>query len=216
VNGGLRLSRGTIVCLALFAIVSLLVSTGVTHDADVATLQWIGTVRSPTLIRVMQLLSTIGNWQWEVPFALLVSLLLWRHGRRRSAWRYFAFCVAGDALYGVAKLLFHRPRPTVISHLSDAGWYSYPSGHAMLAVIIWGAGLVLLAQLVTARAMQRSLTGLGVLLPIAIAKSRVYLGVHYPTDVLGGMLLGLAWVLGWWRVVCDRPAHGAAPALPTY
>jgi undecaprenyl-diphosphatase len=198
-----RISRGAIACLALFAITSLLVSSGVTQQADVAMLQWVGVWRTPWLTGAMQALSEIGNWQWEVPFALLVSLLLWWRGRRRSAWRFFALGVFGEALYAVAKLLFHRPRPTVLSHLGQAGWYSYPSGHAMLAVIIWGAGLMLLAQLAGSRAIQRSLIVLGVVLPVAIAKSRVYLGVHYTTDVIGGVLLGMAWVLFWWDAVCD-------------
>jgi undecaprenyl-diphosphatase len=201
-----------VICLALFAVVSLLVSTGTTQHADVAVLQWVGRWRTPWLTSAEQTLSRFGNWQWEVPFALSVSLLLWWRGRRTSAWRFFALGVFGEALYAIAKLLFHRPRPTVLSHLGQAGWYSYPSGHAMLAVIIWGTGLVLLAQLVGSRAIRRSFVVLAVLLPIAIAKARVYLGVHYLTDVTGGVLLGLVWVLFWWDAVCDVTPTTEPPA----
>ena len=71
----------------------------------------------------------------------------------------------------------------------------------MLAPIIWSAGLVLLLPLVRKRAVRNVLIALAIVLPIAIAKSRVYLGVHYATDVVGGLALGLCWVLCWWDVV---------------
>lgn len=200
-NWSRRTTRGALGCLVLFAIISALVSSGLTQQADIAALEWAGTWRTPGLTSVMQSLSTLGNWQWEVPFALLVSLSLWQGGRRTSAWRFFALGVFGEALYAIAKLAFHRPRPTVLQHLGQAGWYSYPSGHAMLAVIIWGTGLALLAERAGSGMIRRALVGVALLLPAAIATSRVYLGVHYTTDVIGGVLLGLAWVLGWWDAV---------------
>jgi len=194
-----------ILCLVCFASVSVLVSSGITHDRDVAVLQWFGSWRSPGLTSAMQFISNLGAWHVEVPLILVVAALLWYRGRGTSAWRYVAFCVGGEALYALAKILFHRERPTVLTHLSDAGWYSYPSGHSMLAPIIWSAGLVLVSQLVKNRAIRTALLALAVVLPIAIAKSRVYLGVHYLTDVLGGLALGMAWVMFWWDAVSRAP-----------
>jgi undecaprenyl-diphosphatase len=196
--------------LALFALVSFLVSSGTTHDLDIAVLRWFGAWRSPGLTTLMQFVSNLGNWKWEVPLVLLLGALLWRSGRRVSAWRYVALCVGGEALYALAKLCFHRERPTVISHLSDAGWYSYPSGHAMLAPIIWSVGLVLVLRLTAHRAARSTCLAFAFVIPLAIATSRVYLGVHYPTDVLGGLALGLCWVFLWWDAV--RGARTAAAA----
>jgi len=194
-------TRPALISLAAFALISLGESTGATHDVDVAIIQWFGTWRTPGLIAVMQFCSMIGNWKVEVPFALGVSIFLWTRSRRTSAGRYFLFCIAGEALYAVAKQLFHRERPTVLSHLSDAGWYSYPSGHSLMAPVIWSAGLVLLSQHASSTWIKRTLFVLAVIIPLAIAKSRVYLGVHYPTDVLGGLALGMCWVFLWWDAV---------------
>ena len=202
-----RMSKASVACLALFAIISALVSTGTTHDWDVAVLQWFGSWRTPPATDIMQFISNIGNWYGEIPLLLLVAGLLLARGRRASAWRFIAVALGAEGLYAVAKLLFHRARPTVLTHLSDAGWYSYPSGHSLVAPVIWGGGLVLCAQLVERRGLKRALIGAAVIMPIAIATSRVYLGVHYATDVLGGLALGMAWLLIWWGAVSDTTAR---------
>ncbi|MES1260023.1 MAG: phosphatase PAP2 family protein [Gemmatimonadota bacterium] len=197
-------TRPALISLGTFALISLGESTGATHDRDIEIIRWFGAWRTPGLTTVMQFFSTLGNWKVEVPLILAVTALLWFQARRTSAWRYFAFCAAGELLYGLAKLLFHRQRPTVLSYLSDAGWYSYPSGHSMLGPIIWSAGLVLLSQRVDSRGIKRLLYALAVIIPLAIAKSRIYLGVHYPTDVLGGLALGSFWVFVWWDAVSGK------------
>ena len=194
-------TRPALIALAAFALISLGESTGATHDIDVSILVWFGQWRTPLFTTIMQACSTIGNWKVEVPFLLAVVGFLWYRGRRTAAWRYFAFCAGGESLYAIAKQLFHRPRPTVLTHLSDAGWYSYPSGHAMLAPVIWSGGLILLSQHVSSTGFKRTLFVFAVIIPLAIAKSRIYLGVHYPTDVLGGLALGLCWVFLWWDLV---------------
>ncbi len=208
---GPRVNRPALACLALFALISLGESTGATHDWDVAILQWFGAWRTEPATGFMQFISNIGNWYGEVPLLLLVATLLWVRGRRTSAWRFIAVVVGAEALYAVAKLLFHRERPTVLTHLSDAGWYSYPSGHSLVAPVVWGGGLVLCAQLTGNSGLRRALIWAAVIIPITIATSRVYLGVHYATDVLGGLALGMFWVLFWWEAVS---ADGTVPLPP--
>ena len=201
------MTKSSLVCLVAFAIVSVLVSSGTTHDWDVAVLQWFGSWRTPPATSIMQFISNIGNWYGEVPLLLLVAGLLRRHNRRASAWRFIVVALGAEGLYAVAKLLFHRARPTVLTHLSDAGWYSYPSGHSLVAPVIWGGGLVLCAQLAKRRALKRALIVAAVTMPTLIAVSRVYLGVHYLTDVLGGLSLGMAWLLIWWGAVSNTTAR---------
>ena len=204
-----RVSTSALACLLLFAIVSVLVVTGVTHDLDRQALQVIGPLRNPVATTIMRGASWIGDWMGEVPLLLLIAGLVWLRGRRNSAWRYLALAVSGEVVWAIAKLLFHRPRPTIITRLGGAGWYSYPSGHATLAPVIWGFGLVLLAQLVDSRPVKRILWTLAVAIPILIAVSRLYLGVHYPTDVLGGLALGVGWVLVW-HVSVSAPTPGGS------
>ena len=192
-----HISQSALAGLAIFAIVSLLVSTGVTQDIDVRFLELVGTWRTPAGTTAMRAASAIGNWEWELPLALGITAVLLLRGRGVSAWRFVAVCVSAEALYAIVKLLFHRPRPTVITHLGQAGWYSYPSGHSMLAPVIWGLGLVLLAQSVKSRSIKAALWLLAIIATCAIAVSRVYLGVHYLSDVLGGLALGMTWVVLW-------------------
>jgi undecaprenyl-diphosphatase len=97
----------------------------------------------------------------------------------------------------LAKQSFQRPRPDIIDRFAGAGWYSYPSGHAMLAPVIWGLGLLLLSQSVSNALIRRVLLFLAVTIPIAIGVSRVYLGVHFPSDVIAALALGTGWVLLW-------------------
>jgi undecaprenyl-diphosphatase len=122
---------------------------------------------------------------------------LWRLGRRIEARRYLFSALSAEVVFLIAKASFQRPRPDLITKLANAGWYSYPSGHAMLAPVIWGAGLLLMARAVRHPAARGVLVILAVVLPVLIAVSRVYLGVHYPSDVLGALALGTGWAI-WW------------------
>lgn len=207
-------SPWTVRWLVAFGMVSLLVAIGATRTIDIRVLEAVGTIRNPPLTAVMQQLSAFGRAVWEVPFVVAVALLLWWRKHRQSAWRYLAICVSGEAVYALLKWIFHRPRPTIIPHLSGAGWYSYPSGHAMLAPITWGLGLALLAELLDAHVTNLVLWSLALVAAAAIAASRVYLGVHYPSDVLGGLSAGIAWVLLWRdRIPLSRiSATSSAPA----
>ena len=208
-----RESKVALAFFLMFAILSVFMATGVTMNWDVHTLVAFASVRTPGVTRVMQALSTIGNWRCEVPLALAITAVLWRRRGVAAGGRFLLIGLSGEAVYAIAKLVFHRHRPEIVSHLSDAGWYSYPSGHAMLAWIVWGFGAASLADLSDSRGLRTALLALALLLPAAISISRVYLGVHYPTDVLGGVLLGIGWVL-FWRIPPERSSSAATSSAP--
>ncbi len=201
---------------ALFVVISVFVVSTVTQASDIAWLRAVGAYRTPQRTSFMQAMSVIGDWRVEVPFALLVAALLRWRGRARDAGNFLFCAITGEALYALLKVSFQRPRPSVIPHLAGAGWYSYPSGHSMLAPIIWGYGLILLATLTRSRPLRVLYRGLGVVIVVAIAASRIYLGVHYPTDVLAGLCIGVAWML-WWRrgVSSPRPLRPDGTAEST-
>ena len=182
---------------ALFALTAGLVVAGITLPGDEAMLRAVGNARSDGLTSLMRVFTTLGSGNVEVPLALGLVGLLWKLGAQGSARRYLYAALSGELLYVIAKAGFGRPRPRIISHLSDAGWSSFPSGHSMLAPIIYTFGFVLLARTITSRSGRFALFGVGALMPIVIAISRVYLGVHYPSDVVAGLLLGSAWALCW-------------------
>ena len=128
-----------------------------------------------------------------VTLAVCGFLALVRH------WRSLALVLGatlgGTALNGALKSLFARPRPTVVPHLTEVLAESFPSGHAMLSAIVYLTLGALLAQLTEHRRLKLYVLGCALLLSFVIGLTRVYLGVHYPTDVLGGWVAGLAWAL---------------------
>lgn len=175
--------------------------SGISDALDVRILEVAGTLRNPGLTRFMQFSSNVGDWMWEVPFMLLVGVALRIRGRASTGFWFFGVCVSAEIINALLKLLFHRARPTVISHLGLAGSFSFPSGHSLLAPVIWGLGLVLVSQLIDVRSSRIVLWTIAIALTCTIALSRIYLGVHYATDVIGGVFFGLGWVLLWWERV---------------
>lgn len=197
------------VCFALFGLLSLLVVTGVTGPWDDELVRGAAAARTPALVGVMQVVSWLGNGRAEVPLILVVAGALWLRGRPRAGWRFIVLAASAELLMNLIKVVARRPRPADVVRLSGAGSFSFPSGHSTLAPVIWGFGLVLLAELVRPRAAKLVLWTLAAVMPPVIAVSRVYLGVHYPTDVLAGLALGLGWVLAWRKWMAAPPADGA-------
>ena len=111
-------------------------------------------------------------------------------------WKLEAALLAGNlVLHGILikliKLVYQRSRPS-ISHLVKEGGYSFPSGHAMATAIVLGTLIIIVQQRMQNQQIKRLVQGLLLLFILTIMASRVYLGVHYPTDVIGGALMGFA------------------------
>jgi len=161
----------------------------------------VGQARTGWATPLLQAVSTIGKGEVEVPIALLLSLRLSMIRRRSEAAGYAASTLSGWALYGVAKWIFRRARPRVIPQLSDAGWFSFPSGHATMAPLVFGLGLLIWSS-PRPRSTRIALLALAGAVALLIAFSRVYLGVHWPSDVVGGLVLGTGWAalwVWWWE-----------------
>lgn len=121
--------------------------------------------------------------------AILVGFFLYKK------WRSEAILLAGNlALTGILvtflKNVYQRPRPA-IQHLVEEGGFSFPSGHALASTLIFGSLLIIVSQRIKSVQTKRILKSLLIVMIFIIMTSRVYLGVHYPTDVLGSLLLGL-------------------------
>jgi undecaprenyl-diphosphatase len=126
-----------------------------------------------------------------------------------------AATVGGMVLSGVLKALFGRPRPTVVPALVEAHSASFPSGHSMMSTVVYLTLGALLARTTTRRRLRAYFIGVALGLSFLIGLSRVYLGVHYPTDVIGGWAAGALWALACAlgaqalqrRNVVDKPAN---------
>jgi undecaprenyl-diphosphatase len=170
-----------------FILIAVLVSLGITLRWDEGALLEMARFRTPVLTSVMQGITTIGGGDVLAPVGLLFGAWLWFRRSRRVAGHYLGAAVLGWGCYGLLKWVVARPRPAVVERLDGAGWWSFPSGHAMASVIVLGLAVVLLTQ------KRRAWAVVGLLL-LLIAFSRVYLGVHYPSDVIAGLFGGMAWV----------------------
>ncbi len=117
-------------------------------------------------------------------------------GKRASAALLLASVIGGSVLSQVMKALFGRARPDVVPHLMTESSLSFPSGHAMMSAVLYLTIGALLARAQDRRRQQIYLFGVAVFVAGAVGLSRVYLGVHWPTDVLAGWSVGAAWAMG--------------------
>jgi undecaprenyl-diphosphatase len=130
--------------------------------------------------------------------------------RKRQTAVFVTLAVAGGAvLETLLKLGFARPRPELVSHLVDVTSFSFPSGHATMATITYLTLGVLVARVQDRRRMKLYLLAVAILVALIVGISRVYLGVHWPTDVLAGWCVGAAWALACWLVATWLQRRGA-------
>ena len=181
-------------CLAFFIVGGLgRLALGDSLTAwDQGVLASIAAARLPAITSLMKALSVIGAGEIAIPIGLMVAWLLARQGNQSAAKCYAVTTLSGWALNIGLKSLFQRPRPAILPHLDRAGGFSYPSGHAMLAPLVFGLGAFLLTRELPAPARRLIRSG-AVLIAVAIGFSRVYLAVHYPSDVIAAILAGTGW-----------------------
>jgi len=157
-------------------------------------------LHSPGLDRFFVLLSKLGYEWFLIPAdVLIVGLLAWRKRWREAS--FVAICFAGSALLNLgSKRFFQRDRPSLWESIAPESTFSFPSGHAMGSMTLAGT-LVLLAW----NTRWRWPVALAALtFAVLVSISRMYLGVHYPSDILAGWCAALVWVVGCFLVMFRR------------
>jgi undecaprenyl-diphosphatase len=160
----------------------------------------IGPAWLPSMVRDITALGSVADL--ALLDLLVIGLLLLRHRVRTAALILFA-TVGGVLVSNGLKSAVHRERPHVVPHLMDVSSQSFPSGHSMMSSVVYLTLGALLAQTMARRREKFYLIGAALLLTVLVGVSRVYLGVHYPSDVLAGWAAGVAWALlcwglAWW------------------
>jgi len=160
--------------------------SGLSLAFDLAVREAVHSWASPGLTHVMVAITTLGSEWWMVPLIVVLSGLLVFTGRRRAAIRLTASILAAELFSQLMKLAFHRLRPPVFFGLLPAETYSFPSGHYFVGGLFYGllAGIFLKGQW----------RWMGAAVAFLIGLSRVYLGYHYPSDVLGGWAMATVWL----------------------
>lgn len=168
--------------------------TQLRQGPDLHFVQEVAEQREPVSTALARGLSWAGSSAVIALLAVVSSVGLWLAHRHRAA-ALVAFATAGAAvIVNLDKLLVGRPRPPV-EQLVTAGHSSFPSGHVTLSAAFYLSLLIVLLSRRPSRAITIAAATATVLLVGGIALSRVYLGVHYPTDVTGGILLGASWAV---------------------
>lgn len=128
--------------------------------------------------------------------ATVVYLLL--ASKRHAAWFVLGAVGGGQVLSSLFKAGFHRPRPDLVPHGAWVYTASFPSGHAMMSAVTYLTLGALLARLHRHRSMKAFFLGIAIVLTLLVGASRVYLGVHWPTDVAAGWAAGSVWASACW------------------
>ena len=142
--------------------------------------------------------TALGGMAWLVFFTLVVAGYLWLDRKVRLMVFLLAATTSGMLLSLMLKQVFSRPRPDIVPHLSHVHTASFPSGHSMLSAVVYLTLGALLATALPRPRLKIYVLAIALFLSFVVGVSRVYMGVHYPTDVLAGWTAGLAWALACW------------------
>jgi undecaprenyl-diphosphatase len=162
---------------------------------DRPVLRFLVAHREPWLTGLADVVSAVGSSAVLVPLLAVVALAYWW---RRRTWRPAALFAVGyggaAALYSTVKVLVGRPRPAVDLVAHHYSGLSFPSGHATQAVVAWGMLAALAAGATSSWSRKVAAWTAVVLIALLVGATRVYLGAHWPTDVIGGWALGALWL----------------------
>ena len=203
------LAVGLLASLTLFAFISFAgeVMEGDTHAIDQQILVALRNpadlsdpLGPPWLESVFLDLTAIGGPVVLSLFVMSIAGFLALQERYRTALVIIVTAVSGELANSLLKALFVRPRPDVVPHLREVASASFPSGHAMESAIIYLTLGAMLMRIAERRLTKIYCMSMAIMLTLLVGISRVYLGVHYPSDVLGGWMFGFAWASACWLI----------------
>ena len=160
---------------------------------DTRTMYWFASLRSEQLTQFFGLVTLLGEWYVVLVFLAVTTVLLWVHHARHYIVPLFLTVVGAETLTAMGKLVLHRPRPELALFAEHS--FSFPSAHATVAVAFYGFLVYLLMRRAVRKHAQENIFFAGLVVILFIGVSRLYLGVHYVTDVWGGFLVGALWLV---------------------
>jgi undecaprenyl-diphosphatase len=186
---------GAAVGLLLFMWLGYQIRSGELSGFDLAVRAAVRSLETPALTSVMWAASVYGAPLRLLPLGLVAAAVFFLRGWRRGAVLVLVTLAGSVALDLGLKVLFARVRPqAVYDYYPTPSSFSFPSGHALVAVCFFGGIAVLLTHRLETRVVQTLVWLVSVAVILLIGISRIYLGVHYPTDVIGGFSVGVVWV----------------------
>lgn len=173
----------------------------------------------PWAVTALKVITSLGSPVWFYVLVGAASIFMWRRGQPRIALFLVVTGLLGGLLNSTIKELVDRPRPSLVAPVASARGKSFPSGHATAAMVNYGALLLAFLPIMAKRLRPWAWAAV-ITLILAIGFSRLALGVHYITDVLGGFAFGLAWLaastaaFSVWRVERREEPIDATEGIP--
>ncbi len=194
-----RLLLFALLAFALVIALGFAIEAGLTKDLDRAGLKALALrqgVSGDAAITSAQVITWLGDTARRSLAVVAAALWLWWNKRPRAALAMLVFPTLAGVSSSILKEAFARPRPEIVPHLDVVTNLSFPSGHATNAMAI-----LLLAAMAMATKRRSSALAAAIGVSLLIGLSRLALGVHWPSDVIGGWLWGVGWaLLGLWTI----------------
>ncbi len=181
--------------LLLFLWLGLEVRQGALQPFDDAIRTAVHAWTTPWLTTLMRGFTQMGQPAFLIVLGMLIIATHVWTGRPRTALLFFVTVAGAEVLDQLLKREFHRVRPVAFFGIAEPMGYSFPSGHALVSCTFFGVLAVVAAARTKSRARRWLYFAAASAITGAIGLSRIYLGVHYPSDVLGGYLAAAVWVL---------------------
>jgi undecaprenyl-diphosphatase len=169
------------------------VQSGATQAFDDMAMRFIGAHQTPSMQATMVEVTALGTTVLETMIVIIAGTLLSFHRHKHSAVLLAISTLGGVGLNNLLKAGFDRPRPHIFAWGTTVTSSSFPSGHAMSAAVVYGTVAYLVARLQGDHRSRMATLTFAALIILLVCVSRMYLGVHYPSDVLAGVTIGLAW-----------------------
>lgn len=202
--GSIRLALGSLLFAGMLLAIAALfffswlaeeMLEGNTHYFDATIRNFIHEFAFPALTSVMQLASFLGSTLFLTIFGISVIIALYLRKHRRGAILFTITTIGASLLLVLLKLAFKRVRPEPFFETVLPASYSFPSGHSLASFCFYGALAVILTDRANKLWQQIIIWISAIIMILLIGISRIYLGVHYPSDVVAGYAVGLIWVI---------------------
>lgn len=179
------------VCFSLFIILSILVSFGITNSIDTLVHSYILNIRNDNLTAILKIITNLAGASFLLAFS---TILLIFSKQKKISLLVLINLISAFLINEITKSIFTRTRPVGINLIDETG-YSFPSGHSMVALSFYGFITYILFKQTKNKYNKILLLTTFSIIIISIGFSRIYLGVHYLTDVIGGFLLSIIYLI---------------------
>lgn len=185
---------GALACLGALTMLDHKLDTPSLRHFDLSLQTRIHEWASPSLTRCMLALTWIGSIKIFATSLAVVLLFLLQRKRHHAVVLLALTMLGAFALNETLKLHFHRPRPHVLWSIGDEHTFSFPSGHSLFSLVLYGTLSYLALHHAATLTRRLSILAPAILLILGIGLSRIYLGMHFPSDVLAGYVTGALWL----------------------